>query len=500
MAKREFQNRNFAAAEKYCQSELIQNPRSLEAIRVMAHVKFESGDYAAAKLALTQLLAFAPPQLDLAPYYALLGAACNQLKDFKGAKVAYARLLERNPNDILALSNLGKRAYADGELKEAKSFAYQFMHELASSAADAAAAKSVDVGRAAYLAAQFATPEVCEEWVECLESFLRQGNTRRYREDKNVHFALGILYEKRELYEKSLSAYREANRLRRIDSKYSLDADAHVLKLARAEFDAGFFARPDRAVVGAGEPAPIFILGMPRSGSSLLEQSLGAHSLVTPQGERSWFSDSFKQTIQAFEKLGKAPLESSDFDADFYQAVRDAYLGKAKPHCQTPYLTDKMPANLRNVWLITRAFPDAMVLCTSRSKLAVVMSCFTNNFEEGQHFTESLEDSSIYFDLSQDLAAHWCRLLPEQVTEVNYEEMVADPRREITRVLQFIGLDVEEACFYPHKQNRQVKTASTLQVVKPIYQTGNERWEAWRPFLGEDAVLFPEDHNHRLAG
>lgn len=500
MAKREFQNRNFAAAEKFCQSELIQNPRSLEAIRVLAHVKFEAGDYAAARVAITRLLAVAPAGIDLAPYYGLLGTACNQLQDFAGAKVAYTKLLERNPNDILALASLGKRAYSEGEHKAAKSYAYQFMRELEHTTADAAAARDVDVGRAVYLAAQVATPEVCEKWIDDLQSFLANGKSRRYQEDMNVHFGLGVLYEKKKNYEAALAAFREGNRLRRLKSGYSVELDAHVLERARAEFGAEFFARPDRAAVAEGEPSPIFILGMPRSGSTLLEQSIGAHSLVTPLGEKSWFNDSFKETMKAYEKAGKSLVESADFDLDFFQAVRQAYLDKARPYCTTAYLTDKMPANLRNVWLINRAFPDARVLCTSRSKLAVVMSCFTTNFMEGQSFSESLSDTSTIYDLSQEVAAHWCRLLPEQVTEVNYETMVADPRSEITRVLDFIGLEVEDPCFYPHKLDRQVNTASTLQVIKPIYKTGNERWEVYRPFLGEDARYFPEDHDHRLAG
>ena len=345
--------------------------------------------------------------------------------------------------------------------------------------ADAAAARDVDVGRAVYLAAQVATAEVCEKWINDLQSFLADGKTHRYREDMNVHFGLGVLCEKKKNYEAALAAFREGNRLRRLKSGYSVELDAHVLKRARAEFGAGFFARPDRADVTEGEPSPIFILGMPRSGSTLLEQSIGAHSLVTPLGEKTWFNDSFKETMKACEKAGKSLVESADFDRDFFQAVRNAYLDKARPHCTTAYLTDKMPANLRNVWLINRAFPDASVLCTSRSKLAVVMSCFTTNFMEGQNFSESLGDTSTIYDLSQDVAAHWCRLLPEQVTEVNYETMITDPRSEITRVLNFIGLEVEEPCFYPHKLERQVHTASTLQVIKPIYQTGNERWETF---------------------
>jgi tetratricopeptide (TPR) repeat protein len=302
----------------------------------------------------------------------------------------------------------------------------------------------------------------------------------------HFNFAVGKALEDRREFAESFEHYAEGNRIRLENARYNpQELEDHVQR-CKELLQEEFFAT--RAGFGASEADPIFVLGLPRSGSTLVEQILASHSAVEGTMELP--------NIAAIAKS----LEDSEHDSDRQgyvdamahlgdDALRELgqqYLEQTRVHrkLRTPYFIDKMPNNFAHVGLIHLILPNARIIDVRRHPMACGFSLFKEHFARAQNFSYSLETIGRYYRNYAELMAHFDAVLPGRVHRVIYESLVADAETEIRRLLGYCGLPFENSCVNFHENARAVSTASAEQVRRPIFRDGLEQWLNFAPWLG----------------
>jgi tetratricopeptide (TPR) repeat protein len=303
----------------------------------------------------------------------------------------------------------------------------------------------------------------------------------------NVRFALGKAYDDLGDYAEAMRHYEEANRLRamsvRLDraalaAKYDRLIEgftAEALERARQEL-----ARP----ASLGDELPVFIVGMPRSGTTLIEQILSSHPAVAAGGELNFWANRLRGWDTA--RIGAAEAATLSKAANDYVAE----LSKIGPEALR--VTDKRPANFELLWLLRLLFPEARVIHCRRTPVDTCLSIFFANFGPRQSYAYDRGDLVFFYRQYERLMSHWRRALPsDRFTEVEYETLVADREAETRRLVAFCGLPWDDACLAPERNGRVVKTASLWQARQPLYKTSVERWRRYEPWLGELRELLP---------
>jgi len=216
--------------------------------------------------------------------------------------------------------------------------------------------------------------------------------------------------------------------------------------------------------LGLSNASPIFILGMPRSGTTLIEQILSSHSLVGAEGEINDLS----QSMAVHQFIGKDQTKSEAVKACI--DTMQLYIDRVRSRQEKTYFTDKMPYNFMFIGLIALALPNAKIIHCTRDPLETCFSIYKQNFSGNHAYSNGLKELGQYYNLYQSLMNHWQDLFGAQIFEANYEKMVDDSEKEIERLLDFCGLEKESDCFEFHKNKRAVRTASVAQVRQPIYR------------------------------
>ena len=298
----------------------------------------------------------------------------------------------------------------------------------------------------------------------------------RTESDKIVlHFALGKAHDDLCDYEAAIHHYDLGNRLEH--GRHLFDRDALTAEIDRqiATYTVDSFARGTAA--GRDSALPLPILGMPRSGTTLVEQIVSAHPKVGGGGELTFWT----------ERVAKP--ESIERMADDYLALlRGLAPGAAR-------VTDKNPFNFLHIGMIHQALPNARMIHTRRHPVDTCLSIFFTRFATAQPFAYDREDLVFYYREYERLMAHWETVLPkDRLLTVDYEDLTADPESVIRPMLAFVGLEWDDACLMPERNQRQVRTASVWQARQPVYRGSVARWRHYRPWLGElRALLRPGD-------
>ena len=323
-----------------------------------------------------------------------------------------------------------------------------------------------------------------EAEIEAMQRVLRESPGTRANAAQ-LHFALGRAFEQRAAYADAFRYYTAGNALRREDAPFDIEAFEQRARRIRAFFDAERLApRPGR---GARDPAPIFIVGLPRSGSTLIEQILASHSQV----EGTMELVNILNIVGEFDDLapgrdGYPETLAATTDAGL-RALGERYLSQtAALHPRRPRFTDKLPNNFSHVGLIQLILPGATLIDARRHPLDACLSNFKQYFAEGQTFSYALEDLARYYRAYLELMDHWDAVLPGKVLHVQYEDLVSEPELQIRRLLGHCGLSFEPACLDFHETRRAVRTASAEQVRQPLYRSGVGYW---RHFARELAPL-----------
>jgi tetratricopeptide (TPR) repeat protein len=311
-----------------------------------------------------------------------------------------------------------------------------------------------------------------------------------------LNFALGKAFEQRGRYIDAFAYYARGNALRRLDSPFDSAEFERRCARIRTFFDARFFA--DRAGGGHPSTAPIFIVGLPRSGSTLVEQILASHSRVEGTMElpniiniTQQFGDMAANRDGYPETVGTAP-------PGVLTALGGRYLEETAPlRTGREHFTDKLPNNFSHIGLIHSILPNAIVIDARRHPMDSCFSSFKQHFAEGQTFSYDLGDLGRYYRCYLSLMDHWDEVLPGKVLHLQYEELIREPEPSIRRLLDHCGLPFESACLAFHETRRSVRTASAEQVRQPLYTSGVGYWrhfeeelEPLRRALGDSLARF----------
>jgi len=306
-------------------------------------------------------------------------------------------------------------------------------------------------------------------------------------EDDRLHleFAAGKALEDAGEYETSFRHYAQGNAIRHAQLHYSAD-DTHArVQHIREHYTRDFFA----ARAGAGSPArdPIFIVGLPRAGSTLIEQILSSHSQVEGTMELPEVTSITRMLRTQADADSAMPYHDAlaELDVDALRALGERYLAHTRIQRKTsaPLFIDKMPNNFMHIGLIHLMLPNAKIIDARRHPLGCCFSGFKQHFARGQSFSYDLEDLGRYYRDYVALMGHFDAVLPGRIHRVVYEHMVEDTEGEVRRLLEYCGLPFEESCLRFFQNARPVRTASSEQVRQPIYREGVDHWRHYAPWL-----------------
>jgi predicted Zn-dependent protease len=310
----------------------------------------------------------------------------------------------------------------------------------------------------------------------------------------HFEFALARALEDAASWEESFAHYARGNALRRQSHPYSAEDNSRFVHRSRELFTAEFFAA--RAGAGAAAPDPIFIVGLPRSGSTLIEQILASHSQI----EGTMELPDIPMIARELSAQDESDSESSFFHAvsaltpERLRELGERYLARTRVLRRTsaPFFVDKMPNNCLYVGLIQLILPRARIIDARRHPLGCCLSCFKQHFARGQSFTYDLEDLGRYYRDYVALMAHFDAVLPGRIHRVFYESMIGDTEAQVRRLLEYCGLPFEERCLRFYDNARAVRTASSEQVRQPIFREALEHWRHYEPYLRQlQAALGP---------
>ena len=489
-------------AEEICRQFLRKVPHHVEGMRLLADIGMRLGVLDDAEFLLESALRFEPDNvrvridyiqslrkrqkfqaaleqakllLDKSPgnpqFQSLYAIESMQTGDYETALSTFDEILESLPGDAVTLTSKGHAYKTCGRYDEAVD-AYR-----------SAITSAPYHGEAYYSLANlkvysFGDDEVSRMHVQ------EDSDNLSFMDRVYLDFALGKAYEDREDFEASFRYYARGNQLKKSRSRYDATRMSEDLAAQREACTAELFER--RSGTGHAAADPVFIVGLPRAGSTLLEQILSSHSQVDGTLELPNIL-SLSQRLRRRSREGEAPPypailgELSDEELDEFGRQ---FIDDTRIHRQdAPFFIDKMPNNFRHIGLIHLILPNARIIDARRHPMSCCFSGFKQLFAEGQEFTYDLADVGRYYCDYVALMDHWEAVLPGKVLRVEYEDVVSDVRGQVERMLAFCGLPFEEACVYFHETKRSVRTPSSEQVRQPIYAHGLEQWRHFEPWL-----------------
>jgi tetratricopeptide (TPR) repeat protein len=476
---------------------LAEAPDDVEALRLMAGAVASSGAPDEAEGLLRRAVDLAPGDVQT---HADLASLLTRLGRAEEAAGLLDEALVRRPAAVWPLSLKAAVLEADGRIREALD-----AHLALLARAPRAALPWTNYGRA--LAAVGDSPAAIEAYRKSLALDPRQGlawwglaNLRTLHLDPydvsrmkqalpqvadslsrtQLHYALGKALGDQERFAASFQHYEAGNRLRGGVTAYDADARSRLVQRIQTTFTPAFVAA--RRGQGCDAPDPIFIVGMPRSGSTLLEQILASHPMVEGLGELA----------ELDEVAASIDIEGADWaealgrlDPAALAALGARYLGAAGRRRRTarPLFTDKMPANWRHVGLIHLILPNARIIDVRREPMACCFSSFTTYFNRHTSFPATLADLGLYYRDYVRAMDHFDGVLPGRIHYVQYERLVDDLEGETRRLLDHLGLPFAAECLRFHENPREVQTPSAQQVRRPINRDGLDRWRSYEPWL-----------------
>ena len=510
------------ASEAIARAYLENDPHNVGVLRLVARIVFDRGDYQQAQALLEKVLSLTPDfdeaRLDLA-------LACLQ-RHQPAEALEHARvLLQHDPHNrdyrkqfaaasialgdhdavidiyagLLNAPSLSGAEVADLRLWRANALKIVGRTQEAIADLRASLAARRSNGAAWFALANLKTYRFGDEDVAAMRALLAQ-NELPAMDRVYLEFALGKAFEDRADYPASWHHYAAANRLRRTSARYRADVAQACAERLAATFNREFFAA--REGWGHRDPAPVFVVGLPRSGSTLIEQILASHSDVEGTQELTEIGDLANEVCGRDPDCGLplAPEALLRLTAREAEALGARYLAATRRYRSLgrPFFIDKMPNNIWHVGLIHLILPNATIIDVRRAPMACCFSNFKQLFgADHQEFSYALEDLADHYRIYRRLTEHWDTALPGRVHRVCYEDLVTDLEASVRPMLAHCGLAFEPACLSFHQTQRSVRTPSSEQVRQPIGTAGLEQWrhyEAWleplRARLGDAATAF----------
>jgi tetratricopeptide (TPR) repeat protein len=482
---------------------LKSNPSDVEAMRLLAQIGMKLEIYEDAEFLLESLLEFAPDYhlaryeyirvllqrhrheaalaqaeilLKIAPedrnYRAIYATACVALSRHEEALEVYRSLVADAPQAADLHLSIAHTLKTMGRQAEAVD-AYRL-----------AAQARPSFGDAYWSLANLKTYRFTEDEIEQM----RKEEARPDLEPVDrwhLCFALGKALEDSGAYAESFRYYDRGNELKRAESSYRPEQSERSLQQQKARFTPEFLRA--RQGVGCAKPDPIFVLGLPRAGSTLIEQILASHSAIEGTLELSDISRLAQELMGRGHdhSTSRYPAILGDLTPDQLRALGERYLADTQIYrTGRRYFIDKNPNNFWHIGFIHLILPNAKIIDARREAMACCFSNFKQLFATGQEFTYGLDNIARYYRAYIDMMAHWDRVLPGKILRVQHEDVVEDLEGAVRRLLDFCGVPFEPECLEFYKTERSVRTASSEQVRRPIFKDGLDQWRNYEPWLG----------------
>jgi len=441
------------------------NPGYAEAYNNLGNACRVQGRLDVATTFIKKALALKP---DFAEAYSNLGVVLREQGRLNDALPLFSKAIELNAGLADAHNGLGGIYYEQGRLDAARACIERAM-EL-----------KPDMGAAHWQLATLLryTPE--HPHLLQMQRLFDDANLPR-EQRMYIGFALGKAYEDIGQYAQAFAALQTGNALRRATYSYSIEEDVALFAAIRREFTPELVRRLQ--ALGSVSDRPVFVVGMPRSGTTLVEQILSSHSAVYGAGELGFWNTTAKQLYARLPdgsvsfSLSKQPEAVAKIAADYL-----GYLAGLNTDRQR--VTDKMPLNFRWIGLIKTVFPNAKIINLQRDArdtcLSIYKTCFTYT---GNQYAFELKELGRYYNLYRELMAHWHAVFEGQIYDISYEALVGNQREETEKLLAYCGLDWEDACMNFHETRRTVSTASAAQVRKSMYSSSVQLWQRYEQEL-----------------
>jgi len=489
-------------AEQVCRKFLQANPHNIEGMRLLADIGARFGVFNEADFLLESAIEFAPNDIQLQLDHIQI---LRKRQKFAAALERAEALYKRDPESPLFQSHLAIESMQTGDHEQAfelfekvlkkipndpatltsRGHAFKTFgkHEEAIESYRSAYKSKEDHGDAYFGLANLKTYKFTDTEIDKMLALTERMDIG-YMDRVHLCFSLGKAFEDRKEFEKSFEQYERGNDLKTIQSKYTAASMTEELEAQAKVCTKGLFEK--QGGKGCQVPDPIFIVGLPRAGSTLLEQIIASHSQVDGTLELpNILSLSFQLRGRERAKVdGRYPRILHELPAEKLKEFGERFIEETQIHRQgAPFFIDKMPNNFRHIALIKLILPNAKIIDARRHPMACCFSGFKQHFAEGQEFTYGLENIGTYYRDYVHLMDHWDKVLPGEILRVQYEDVVADTEAQVRRILEYLGLPFEQACVDFHKTKRSVRTASSEQVRQPIFKSGLEQWRNYEPWL-----------------
>lgn len=505
-------------AETKCRAFLKENPTHTYAMSLLAEIANRFGYFDDSEFLLQKAVEFKPKDGDLRLKYASIlrkkqkfaqtteqvNILCDQFPDnlnyqaqkasdvmqggdHSKAIIMFDDILKKNPYNFSTLTSKGHAQKTLGSTDQAIK-SYQSAYQI-----------KPDHGEAFFSLANLKTYSFSDYELDSMRQQVERVDLS-LRDKAYFHFALAQGCEVKGEYEEAFFHLDRGNQIKNDQSKYSIE---NMEREFQAQIDIcndSFFKELGQG--GNDTRDPIFILGLPRAGSTLIEQILASHSMVDGTLELPNIL-SMAQSLRGddiYGKEGNYPKSMESLTLEQREAFGKNFIEDTRMHRKdAPMFTDKMPNNFRHIGLIHLIMPNAKIIDARRYPLDCCFSMFKQLFAQGQEFTYGLEEAGSYYNSYVKLMNHWDKVLPGKVLRVNNEDVVDDLEGQVTRMLEFIGIPFEEECISFYKTERLVRTPSSEQVRKPVNKDGMERWKPYAKYLKpllnvlDEDLLKPED-------
>ena len=505
-------------AETKCRAFLKENPTHTYAMSLLAEIANRFGYFDDAEFLLQKAVEFKPKDGDLRLKYASIlrkkqkfaqtteqvNILCDQFPDnlnYQAQKASdvmqggdhskaitmFDDILKKNPYNFSTLTSKGHAQKTLGSTDQAIK-SYQSAYQI-----------KPDHGEAFFSLANLKTYSFSDYELDSMRQQVERVDLS-LRDKAYFHFALAQGCEVKGEYEEAFFHLDRGNQIKNDQSKYSIE---NMEREFQAQIDIcndSFFKELGQG--GNDTKDPIFILGLPRAGSTLIEQILASHSMVDGTLELPNIL-SMAQSLRGddiYGKEGNYPKSMESLTLEQREAFGKNFIEDTRMHRKdAPMFTDKMPNNFRHIGLIHLIMPNAKIIDARRYPLDCCFSMFKQLFAQGQEFTYGLEEAGSYYNSYVKLMNHWDKVLPGKVLRVNNEDVVDDLEGQVTRMLEFIEIPFEEECISFYKTERLVRTPSSEQVRKPVNKDGMERWKPYAKYLKpllnvlDEDLLKPED-------
>ena len=505
-------------AEAKCRAFLKENPTHTYAMSLLSEIANRLGYFDDAEFLLEKAVEFKPDDGDLRMKYAAIlrkkqkfaktmeqvdilcdmdpenltyqaqkASEIMQNGDHEAAVVLLDNILEKNPYNFSSLTSKGHAQKTLGKTDLAIE-SYQSAYQI-----------KPDHGEAFFSLSNLKTYSFSDVELMAMREQVSRVDLS-LRDKAYFHFALAQGCEVKGEYEEAFFHLEKGNKIKNDQSQYSIERMDKELQAQIDVCDNSFFN--DLGEGGNQTKDPIFILGLPRAGSTLVEQILASHSMIDGTLELPNIL-SMAQSLRGddiYGKLGNYPKSMQSLTLEEREAFGQKFIADTKMHRKdAPFFTDKMPNNFRHIGLIHLIMPNAKIIDARRYPLDCCFSMFKQLFAQGQEFSYGLAEAGSYYRSYVKLMDHWEQVLPGKILRVNNEDVINDLEGQVIRILNYLELPFEKSCISFHETKRSVRTASSEQVRKPVNKEGIERWKPYsknlKPLvesLGKD-LLKPED-------